>query len=392
MRERSGPETALLKACSTLEPREWDPDLGLLAALDDDDWRRIEACAGRNGVVGLVARGLAWAEERGGPRAPILDSLTSRRWRRLELQLSRRAALGDLVRRFDAAGVEFVLFKGFVLAEEVYGDLSARGFGDCDLLVRPQAVEPAMAVMAQLGYRAAGPGSVEGGLAAGHHGLPMVREGCGTVDLHWALGDHFPVSVTDLVWREVAAAPAANGLGRLRLSPDLTLLQLAAHYCHHDFEELKPLADFYVAAARLADRISPEHLRDLAGALRLADVLELSVQLCRRRFRARAQIDRLCADPPRRAIRFALGWVAGDDLLRERSPLRHWQATARRRLLLGGLPVFAGWARSWLVPSRRRLAEAFKTPFRWTLYPRYYGVQARRVLSGSPKTFRDFVG
>ena len=62
MRERSGAETVLLKACSTLDPREWDPDLGLLAALDDDDWRRVEAAAGRYGVVGLVARGLAWAE------------------------------------------------------------------------------------------------------------------------------------------------------------------------------------------------------------------------------------------------------------------------------------------------------------------------------------------
>ncbi len=384
-------DAIFLKACSTVEAAEWDTDCAALRALKPEDWGRTQLCALRNGVTGLVARNLAWARERCGVEPPILEDLSRRRARRLTVQLLRRKAAAQAVRALQDAGVDLIVFKGFVLAEEVYGDLSARGFGDCDILVRPEAVQSASDVLANLGFHAPENDFLAATTDVNAHGLCLERGDGVKIDLHWSLGHHFSAAQTDLVWREAPETAESGGLGRRRLSPELTLIQLAAHFCHHDLLELKPLVDFYLVAARMEDRIRPDRLGELTRELGLAPVVDFTARLCGRRFRPRPAIDRLFAGPPSTRARIALATVASDDLAAPEQPVGRWSVSARRRLLFDGVWAVLRWSAPWMLPPPRHLAERFKRRFRWWFYPRYYGLQAYRVLTGSRKLFKDFI-
>src|SRR5579863_6556271 len=118
----------LLRACSALAPPDWDGYEGTLKALDADDWRALGDLAARHGLIGLAARGLDWARERTGIQASNLKELRAQRQAQLmQLMVHRRSArrVADaLVTR----GIRIVVYKGAVLAEEIYGDLSLRAF------------------------------------------------------------------------------------------------------------------------------------------------------------------------------------------------------------------------------------------------------------------------
>src|SRR5581483_446505 len=106
---------------------------------------------------------------------------------RVALQLRRRAAAAEVVDTLQGAGVPLIMFKGFALAEEVYGDLSARAFGDCDILVRPEAVAEAADRLGALGYRAPAKTDLPDLMRRGEHGVSLRRADGAAVDLHWAL-------------------------------------------------------------------------------------------------------------------------------------------------------------------------------------------------------------
>ncbi len=281
------------------------------------------------------------------------------------------------------------MFKGYVLAEEVYGDLSARVFGDCDILVRPEAIERAMTVLAALGYRSGSALPVAALKEAGEHAVSMGAPDKIPVDLHWCLADLIPMERNALVW-EGSEPAGPDALGGRRLSPELTVLHLAAHFAHHDFQELKPLIDFYVTADRLVGRIEVRRVRELAATLGLEEALDLTVSMCTRHFRPRATVARLAPDRSSLRLRVGLAMLGRDVLLPlDRKPLDRWRNAARRRLITRSPAEFLAWLRPWLLPTPGVLARRFAQPFRWRLYPRYYVVQIYRVITRSRRLFID---
>jgi Uncharacterised nucleotidyltransferase len=69
--------------------------------------------------------------------------------------LAQIAEIGKLLRAFAAAGVRVLALKGVVLSTQLYGDASARGAHDIDLLVDPDRMVQADAVLLEAGYRRA---------------------------------------------------------------------------------------------------------------------------------------------------------------------------------------------------------------------------------------------
>jgi len=57
-----------------------------------------------------------------------------------------------VVRHLEAGRIEVIAYKGPVLAQALYGDVTARQFFDLDILVTPRSVGAAKAALAQLGY------------------------------------------------------------------------------------------------------------------------------------------------------------------------------------------------------------------------------------------------
>lgn len=100
------------------------------------------SAAAAEGMIGLLAR----AAER-VPRSLRVQALA------MEARAARMVAeMARLTAAFDEARIPMLVFKGAVLAQQLYGDAGARGFSDVDLIVDPADSGAGEGVLRRLGY------------------------------------------------------------------------------------------------------------------------------------------------------------------------------------------------------------------------------------------------
>lgn len=221
-------------------------------------------------------------------------------------QVARRNArqalytLREISPLLDHAGVPFAVLKGVVLAEQVYQALDLRSFVDTDLVVPPDAVAPAEAVLRSLDYRLGQIRPLLGRLPKGaselqaaevvtrwfyerfHYELPLVPEEESermAVDLHWRIAPSSHLRATaEQLWRQTEETVIAGQKIRT-LNRPATLVHLAVHAatCSLPGFKLLPLCDIAWALSRFGDGY--EHVWVLARAwqaqAQLAAVLHL---------------------------------------------------------------------------------------------------------------------
>jgi hypothetical protein len=382
-----------LRACSLQSADDWAGQGPALRRLDATAWDRVAMLTRRHGMVCLVARNLAWTQQACGFAAPIQAALDAARARRTVRQMTHKAAARQVTEALAAAGVRFALLRGFALSEEVYGDMSLRGFGDCDILVEPAAVARAHAVLSGLGYRGPSLGDIDVRTQSGYSAAAWVRTDAASVDLHWALCDEIFLDKNDLVWAHVCSPEGGGRLPGLRLSPELALVQMAMHFHHHNFIKVNTLVDFYVIATRWADRIDPDAVARLARVLGVTDAVDLAARLCGRHFVPHPAIARLVRPGASPRVRLATMLLGRRALLRTRgNAVSDWLKVTRRWLLAGSyLPREEGFRRLYL-PTPAELARRFGRPYVPAMYVSYYRRQILRALTRSPKTFRETAG
>ena len=75
---------------------------------------------------------------------------------KLELRKSKKIAqlehLKEIKKHFQQENIDFVLVKGFALAQLIFGDFYSRDFGDIDLLIEMESYEKADKIMKDLGF------------------------------------------------------------------------------------------------------------------------------------------------------------------------------------------------------------------------------------------------
>ncbi len=154
-----------------------------------------------------------------------------------------------VARRLTDADIDFVVLKGVVLLQRVYGRLDARPVSDNDLLFRDADLPRALAVLGELGYapkvQQALPDALAGDakyvLERHHHGRPLwidVHTRPLVPTIHRAEEEPF-WERTETFWLDDVA---------LRVfSPELTLLHLVAHAEQHRFCEPRILRDVIAA-------------------------------------------------------------------------------------------------------------------------------------------------
>jgi hypothetical protein len=359
-------------------PEQWDGQGGELRAMTDADWRSVADFAYGTDLVGLAARNLGWAEEATGFRAPILGTLSELRRVHLLQHLAARAAARRIADAFVTRSIPFIAFKGFVLAEEVYGDLSLRDFGDFDAMVESERVEEAWSVAKALGYRLMQLDDIREHVRLGAHAAGMIHADGSNFDLHWNLSPDVDPALIPLVWRGCLPAPPGSSLPGLRLSPEMTLVHLAAHFHAAQYGSFKSLADFHVAWMRYAD-LHRDRLEGAARELRLSAVLDIVAALRARTFAALSEPER-ARDPVSGRARIALRVLTDDFLLEypRRSRLENW---LRFLMASGGLSWTVRSLREILLPGRLQLARFFNRPYGADMYPRYYGRQLMKVVT-----------
>ncbi|HXJ42843.1 MAG TPA: nucleotidyltransferase family protein, partial [Bryobacteraceae bacterium] len=148
-----------------------------------------------------------------------------------------------LLRLFEAQGIEVVPFKGPALAEQIFGNVAMRQFCDLDILVRPESVSRAKALLLARGYTPEfllSPAR-ESEYIRAEHALQFRRtEGNVVMELHWSFGaknQAFPLSAGD-VWQRLEQGQLQGTPIRVLSAEDL-LLYLCMHGAKHGWERLE---------------------------------------------------------------------------------------------------------------------------------------------------------
>jgi hypothetical protein len=378
-------DRAFLKTCAVERPEEWDGADASLRSLREPEWRDLARHAVLHGFVGLAARNLAWARDRLQLDIPVLEELAALRRGQLVQQLNRKAAARRAAMALEGEGIPCIAFKGVVLGEEIYGDLSLRGFRDFDVMVPRERVEHAYSVLLAMGYRLPHLDHIRDWMTDGVHAVGLSHADGSSVDLHWSFAhDVLDRERVALMWKHSRPAPPHASLPGRRLSPEMTLIHLAKHFHSHQYCSFKPLVDCYVIMRRLGHEIDPGVLEATARQLRLMPVVEVAIQLCERSFIANTVPAALRRNRPGVAARAACLVVTERFLLHSpRLPrITNW---LRYLVTSGSLGAAMKSIVGFLVPDRILLTQFFRQPYQARMYPRYYWRQFVKVVTFSSK-------
>lgn len=232
------------------------------------DWQGLSELALRHGMLPLMYSSILRAR----PKVPrsALGELQSINRANAEKSIRLTAALLRILAVLNAEGVFAVPFKGPLLSQDAYGDLTMRNFQDLDLLVaKPQAVQ-ASEVLASHGflrehqYSASRPSGEE----EFHH---MLRRDGITVELHWQTGPPYvPAAFQDGELLERSRPCTLLGRPVQTLDPADLLLALCIHGYAHRWSQLEHVATLARVLARGEFGDSAAFLRNARsrGALR----------------------------------------------------------------------------------------------------------------------------
>jgi len=213
------------------------------------DWDYVLETARRQRVLPLVAQTL---RKHGADHIPEskmqrFDQLF-RSYAARSLQLT--ATLTTLLAKFESEGVIAVSFKGPLLGQELYGDVTLRQFDDLDIVVSPQDVFRVKAFLEEQGFHTSFQihRSLEKLVLETEYSLTCYNAAVGvSADLHWKLlgrylGGRFDLTtVGETRWIELEGRPVRG------LSKDATLIYLCAHGAKHVW----PYLESVYAVARL---------------------------------------------------------------------------------------------------------------------------------------------
>ena len=97
-------------------------------------------------------------------------------------------ALGQVIGHLQQAGVDVIVLKGAHLAEAVYGDIALRAMLDADILVRPQAIKQAIAVIEAQGYQPYRQYDLALEMRSLRHLPGYAKPSAPLIEIHYALG------------------------------------------------------------------------------------------------------------------------------------------------------------------------------------------------------------
>lgn len=219
------PTDLFVEACLRSGGFDWPPS-------GDAAWPGVLHHLTRHGLAPMAAAAFA------GLSAPDAAARAIK-MARTHAALAHRTALNvlaELAPRLRSAGIACAVLKGPHLYAAYYDADHPRVYGDIDLLVGRRDVDGALAVLSEIGYRAAGHAWSRRGLRRFHFHLSLrsERPGLPEIELHWALVDRVNLYRVDDEAALGRARPFAGaGVEFPVLSPEDTFLYLCLHTAKH---------------------------------------------------------------------------------------------------------------------------------------------------------------
>lgn len=280
---------------ATFAARPHDAALPMLALLlrgDEDgvraaggpDWAACATLALRHGLGPLLYhRGRRMADA--WPLPPAVERELRTSWMGATLESAALlAAAGDAIRRLSAAGIRAAALKGLHLAAAVYEHPALRHMGDVDLLVPPDRLQAARAVLMDAGYAAEGADD-----PTIHHAARLVKARAAPIELHRGLcptPNPFRLDVAPLWQRMVPIS--VNGQPALGLRAEDLLLHLSVHaaYNHRCLVPLRNVFDLARVLERQGAGLDWDRLAAEARATRTERAVFCGLALAREMFGA----------------------------------------------------------------------------------------------------------
>ncbi|MGE6229115.1 nucleotidyltransferase family protein [Paenibacillus chitinolyticus] len=145
-----------------------------------------------------------------------------------------------LLRLFEEAGLQILLMKGIYFSERYYGGFGVRGTTDIDLLIQPENLSAAAAIVETLGFERFDESD------ASHH-VVYTREGAAgrlpiTVEIHWGLVEFRTADIDyDLFWSQ--SLPLQNYVHIRRMSDSDTFYSICLHGSQHRMNSIRYFLD-----------------------------------------------------------------------------------------------------------------------------------------------------
>jgi len=239
------------------------------------DWERLLQLAQHHGVVPLLYRRLSTAVET--TQSASLEAFRQRDKLNAHQTLWLTLELLGIHRHLRARGVEVLPYKGAVLAESLYGNVTLRQFSDLDLLVRCRDLSRIKAALAELGYepglqltRAAEHAYVKSGYEYTFDGA----HGSNLLEIKWRILPRFysvAFNVDDFFARAVPVMVQGQSL-RTLCNQDLMLV-LCVHAAKHGWMQLSWLCDIaQVARSQALDWAALQAEAERLGIARIVAV------------------------------------------------------------------------------------------------------------------------
>jgi hypothetical protein len=159
----------------------------------------------------------------------------------------------ELTDKLREKGIFFLNLKGPVLSQRIYGDPTYRYYKDFDILVNPEDMQKALAVMKELGFKSYGyewpiSRSKQRNILKFLNQINYYHEPTGvSVELHWKIF-HWevmkPGKLKDIIQENLTTVQFGGREFKV-LSKELELLYLMIHGALHAWARLKWLLDIY---------------------------------------------------------------------------------------------------------------------------------------------------
>ncbi len=206
------------------------------------DWEYVRQAAQHHAVLPLVYQALKVVDQDSLPDT-FLQHLKNHFRSTVIHNMQMAADLLKILKLFEEHGIKAVPFKGPVLAENVYGDLGLRNFGDLDILLWPHDACKAIDLLNTLGFAPLlklSPSQFTVYMKT-EDDMVFTRQTDGLiVELHWEIRGHYlsrPFDMAFISSRLENGTLLTNDVQRL--SAEDSLLYLCIHGTRHMWERLE---------------------------------------------------------------------------------------------------------------------------------------------------------